>query len=53
MTMKNLPLTKCICWYIQSVPGRKVSILGGHSIDYSKQKIYVYVHVSHSEWFLR
>jgi hypothetical protein len=36
---------------IQGVPGRKVSILGGHSIGYSKQKWIVYVHVSYSELF--
>jgi hypothetical protein len=37
---------------IQSVPGGKVSIPGGHSIGYSEQKI-VYVHVSYSERFPR
>jgi hypothetical protein len=31
---------------IQGVPGGKVSILGGHSID-------VFIHVSHSERFPR
>jgi hypothetical protein len=30
--------------YVQSVPGGKVNILGGHSIDHSKQK-YVYVYM--------
>jgi hypothetical protein len=29
------------CMHIQSVPGGKVSILGGHSMGLSKQKIYV------------
>jgi hypothetical protein len=28
---------------IQDVPGGKVSILGGHIIDYSKQKVYMYM----------
>jgi hypothetical protein len=28
---------------IQNVPGGKVSILGGHSIDHSKQKMYMYI----------
>jgi hypothetical protein len=36
---------------IQSVPWGKVNILGGHSIGYSKQKVYMYV--SYSERFLR
>jgi len=31
---------------IQSVPGSKVTILGGHSTGHSKQKL-VYVHVSY------
>jgi hypothetical protein len=35
---------------IQSVPGGKVSILGGHSVGHSKQKN-AYVHVSYSERF--
>jgi hypothetical protein len=35
--------------HIQSVPGGKVNILGGHSIGHSKQKKIVYVHVSYSE----
>jgi hypothetical protein len=39
-------------FYIQSGPGGKVSILGGHSIGHSKQKS-VYVHVSYSERFPR
>jgi hypothetical protein len=39
-------------YLIQSVPGGKVSIMGGHSIGHSKQKN-IYVHVSHSEWFPR
>jgi hypothetical protein len=38
--------------YIQSVPGEKVNILGGHSIGHSKQKN-IYVHVSYSERFPR
>jgi hypothetical protein len=29
--------------FIQSVPGGKVNILGGHSIGHSKQKVYMYV----------
>jgi hypothetical protein len=37
---------------IQSVPGGKLNILGGHSIGHSKQKS-VYVHVSYSERFPR
>jgi hypothetical protein len=37
---------------IQSVPGGKVNILGGHSITHSKQE-YVYVCVSYSERFPR
>jgi hypothetical protein len=37
--------------HIQSVPGVKVNILGGHSIGHSKQNIYV--HVSYSEQFPR
>jgi hypothetical protein len=32
-----------MCLYIQSVPGRKVSILGGHTIGHSKQKVYMYM----------
>jgi hypothetical protein len=32
------------------VPGRKVNILGGHSIGHSKKKS-LYEHVSYSEWF--
>jgi hypothetical protein len=35
---------------IQSVPGGKINILGGYSMDYSKQKS-VYVHVSYFERF--
>jgi hypothetical protein len=35
---------------MQDVPEGKVSVLGGHSIGHSKQKI-VYVHVSYSERF--
>jgi hypothetical protein len=38
--------------HIQSVPGGKVNILGGHSIGHSKQKT-LYEHVSHSERFPR
>jgi hypothetical protein len=41
--------TLCI---IQGVPGGKISILGGHNIGHSKQKI-IYVHVSYSEQFPR
>jgi hypothetical protein len=41
-----------VIFYIQSVPGGKVNILGGHSIGYSKQKS-VYVHMSYPEWFSR
>jgi hypothetical protein len=37
---------------IQSDPGGKVNMLGGHSIGHSKQK-HVYVHVSYSELFPR
>ena len=37
---------------IQSVPGGKVNILGGHSIGHSKQKC-LYEHVSYSERFPR
>ena len=37
---------------IQSVPEGYVTILGGHNIDHSKQKL-VYIHVSYSEPFLR
>ena len=37
---------------IQSVPGGKVNILGGHSIGHSKQKT-LYEHVSYSERFPR
>jgi len=37
---------------IQSVPGGKVNILGGHTIGHSKQK-YLYEHVSYSERFPR
>jgi hypothetical protein len=37
---------------IQSVPGGKVNIPGGHSIGHSKQKS-VYVHVSYPERFPR
>jgi hypothetical protein len=29
--------------YIQSVPGGKVNILGGHRISHSKQKIHMYL----------
>jgi hypothetical protein len=36
-----------ISYSIQSVPRGKISILGGHSIGYSKQKI-VYVHMSYA-----
>jgi hypothetical protein len=35
---------------LQSVPGGKVNILGGHVIGHSKQAT-VYVHVSYSERF--
>jgi hypothetical protein len=38
--------------YIQSVPGGKDNILGGHSIGHSKQKT-LYEHVSYSERFTR
>jgi hypothetical protein len=38
--------------YIQGVPGGKDNILGGHSIDHSKQKA-LYEHVSYSERFPR
>jgi hypothetical protein len=38
--------------FIQSVPGGKDNILGGHSIDHSKQKT-LYEHVSSSERFPR
>jgi hypothetical protein len=34
---------KVSCTGIQSVPGGKVNILGGHSIGHSKQKLYVYM----------
>jgi hypothetical protein len=27
--------------YVQSVPGGKVNILGGHSLGHSKQKVYM------------
>jgi hypothetical protein len=37
---------------IQNVPRGKVSILGGHTVGHSKQKI-IYVRVSYSEQFLR
>jgi hypothetical protein len=37
---------------IQDAPGGKVTILGGHNIGHSKQKI-VYVHMSYSERFPR
>ena len=37
---------------IQGVPGRKVNILGGHSIIHSNQKT-LYEHVSYSELFPR
>jgi len=37
---------------MQSVPGGKVNILGGHSIGHSKQKT-LYEHVSYSERFPR
>jgi hypothetical protein len=40
------------CHVIQDVPGGEVNILGGHSIDHSKQKG-LYVHVSYSERFPR
>jgi hypothetical protein len=30
-------------FFIQGVPGRKVNILGRHSIDHSKQKVYMYM----------
>jgi hypothetical protein len=30
---------------IQSVPGRKVSIVGGLSICHSKQKVYIYIYI--------
>jgi hypothetical protein len=35
---------------IQSVPGGKINILGGHSTGHSKQET-LYEHVSHSERF--
>jgi hypothetical protein len=38
--------------YIQSVPGGKVNIRGGHSIGHSKQKC-LYEYVSYSERFPR
>jgi hypothetical protein len=37
---------------IQSVPGGKITIMGGHSIGHSKQNS-LYVHVSYSERFQR
>jgi hypothetical protein len=37
-------------FHIQGVPGGNVNILGGHSIDHSKQKG-VYVYLSYSERF--
>jgi hypothetical protein len=37
---------------IQSVPGGKVNILGGHNIGYSNKKT-LYEHVSYSERFPR
>ena len=39
-------------YYIYSVPGGKVNILGGHSIGHSKQNT-LYEHVSYSERFPR
>jgi hypothetical protein len=45
MTMKKL-----VYFYIQSVPGGKVNILGDHSIRHSKKKG-LYEHVSYSERF--
>jgi hypothetical protein len=41
-----------LCTYIQSDPGGKVNILGGHSIGHSKQKS-VYVYVYYFELFPR
>jgi hypothetical protein len=38
--------------HIQDVPGEKVNILGGHSINRSKQKS-IYIRMSYSERFLR
>jgi hypothetical protein len=38
--------------HIQVVPGRKVNILGGHSIGHSKQGS-IYVHMFYSERFPR
>jgi hypothetical protein len=38
--------------YIQDVPGERVSILGGYSIDHSKQNT-LYEYVSYSERFPR
>jgi hypothetical protein len=39
-----------VFWLIQSVPGGKVNILGGHSIGHSKKRS-LYEHVSYSELF--
>jgi hypothetical protein len=49
LTPKHIPVETLV---IKDVPGRKVNILGGHSIGHSKQKG-VYVHVSYSERFPR
>jgi hypothetical protein len=45
---KNIQFILYFQFNIESVPGRKVSILGGHSIGHSKQKS-IYVHVFYSE----
>jgi hypothetical protein len=35
--------TASVAQIIQNVPGGKVSILGGHNIGYSKQKLFIYM----------
>jgi hypothetical protein len=39
--------------HTQNITGKKVNVLGGHSIDHSKQKKSAYIHVYYSERFPR
>jgi hypothetical protein len=50
MEIATVMLSQMIHYLIENVPGRKVNILGGHSICHSKQKLY-HVDVSYSEQF--
>jgi hypothetical protein len=42
-TYNVMRLASTWIFVIQSVPGGKVNILGGHNIGHSKQKVYMYM----------